>query len=143
MWNRVQFIVMVIAILGVIGTAGYLLAFPGAGERFTEFYIFGPGGKAENYPKEVVVGQEASVIVGIINHEHEPATYRVEVVIGGAKNNEVGPVTLEHDEKWEGELSFVPVVAGDNQKVEFLLYKNNSGSEPYLKPLYLLINVRE
>jgi len=48
---------------------------------------------------------------------------------------------LEHDEKWEGEISFVPTVAGDNQKAEFLLYKNGE-REPYLK-LHLWVNVKE
>ncbi len=143
MWNRVLTIILAIAILGVIGTLGYVLVLPRVGENFTEFYIFGPEGEAENYPEELVVGEEARVIVGIINREHEPATYRVEVLIGGVKSNEVGPVTLENDMKWEWELSFMPGMAGDNQEVEFLLYKNDGEIEPYLKPLRLWINVKE
>lgn len=143
MWNKVISAVLVIAVLGTIGALGYVLVTPNVGERFTEFYVFGPEGQAENYPEELAVGEEAEVIVGIINRERETATYRVEIVIGGVKSNEAGPVTLENDMKWEKELSFIPGVAGDKQKVEFLLYKNNDESEPYLKPLYLWINVRE
>lgn len=143
MWNKVISAVLVIAVLGTIGALGYVLVTPNVEERFTEFYVFGPEGQAENYPEELAVGEEAEVIVGIINRERETATYRVEIVIGGVKSNEAGPMTLENDMKWEKELSFIPGVAGDKQKVEFLLYKNNDESEPYLKPLYLWINVRE
>ncbi len=42
-----------------------------AGERFTEFYILGLEGKADNYPDELTVGEEGRVILGIVNHEHE------------------------------------------------------------------------
>lgn len=143
MWNKVISAILAIAVLGTIGTLGYVLFTPNVGARFTEFYVFGPEGVAENYPEELAVGKEVKVIVGIINRERETATYRVEVVIGGVKSNEVGPVTLENDMKWEGELSFMPGVAEDNQKVEFFLYKNNGESETLLKPLYLWINVRE
>jgi len=62
------------------------------------------------------------------------------VRIDGVKNNEVAGITLEHDEGWEDEVSFTPEVAGEEQKVEFLLYKNGE-TEPYLEPLRLWLNV--
>jgi len=63
------------------------------------------------------------VKVGIINREQETVTYWVEVVIGGTKSNGVGMVTLGDGEKWEGVVGFAPDRVGDNQKVEFLLYR--------------------
>ena len=78
--------------------------------------------------------------VGIINREHEPVTYRIEVLIDGVKNNEVGPVMLEHDGEWEATLNFTPDRPGDNQKVAFLLYKNEE-SEIYLT-LHLWASVK-
>lgn len=141
--DRALLAILIAAISVALGMLGYTIANPKVGERFTEFYILGLSGKAMDYPQELMVGKEGRVIVGIINREHEPVTYRVEVVIDGVKNNEVGPVILEHEGKWEGEVSFMPEVAGDNQKVEFLLYKNNGEGEPCLKPLYLWINVKE
>lgn len=122
-WDRVLSVVLVIAILGAIGTLGYVIAQPRVGERFTEFYILGPGGKAEDYPREVILGESASVILGIINREHEPVTYVVEITIDGRKAVALGPLTLEHEEVWEEEVSFAPARAGPDQKVEFLLYK--------------------
>ena len=73
------------------------------------------------------MGGEGKVIMGIINREYETVTYRVEVVIDGVKNNEVGPVALDHDGKWEKVIGFTPGRAGDNQKVEFEVKENDRG----------------
>ena len=81
------------------------------------------------------------MIVGIINREHETVNYWVEVRIDGVRDNQTGPPELGHDGKWEESVSFTPDRAGDNQKVEFLLYKHGE-SEPYLK-LHLWVNVKE
>jgi len=80
--------------------------------------------------------------VGIINNEHKTVSYRVEVRIGGEKNNEVGPIVIENEGTWEGEIGFIPQIAGENQKVEFLLYKNGE-SEPRFEPIRLWIDVTE
>ncbi|GAH84470.1 unnamed protein product, partial [marine sediment metagenome] len=95
---------------------------------------------AADYPKELVLGEEGKVIVGIINREHETVTYQVEVAIDGVKNNEVGPVTLDHDGEWGEIVGFTPERAGDTQKVEFLLYKQGQ-SEVYQR-LHLWVDVR-
>jgi uncharacterized membrane protein len=135
-------VTLILAIAAAIGTLGYVIATPRVGERFTEFYILGPGGRAEDYPRELKVGEEAKVIVGIINREHETVSYRVEVTIEGVINNEVGPIVLEHDEKWQEIISFTPHRAGANQTVEFLLYKNGE-VEPYLELFLPRLNVTE
>jgi len=141
-WDKVLSIILVIAILGALSTLGYIIAKPRVGEKFTEFYILGIGGKATDYPKEIRVGQEGKIIVGIINHEHKVVSYRVEVKIDGVKKNEVGAIVLAHEEKWEEMVSFTQDKAGDNQEVEFLLYKNGE-VEPSLSPLHLRIDVTE
>lgn len=140
--NKVLSILLIAAILGAMGTLGYVIAAPKVGEAFTEFYILGLEGKATNYPRQVVVGQEEKVIVGIVNHERETVSYWVEIIIDGVRNNEVRGIVLKHDEKWEQGLSFIPDKAGVNQKVEFVLYKNGQ-REPYLEPLRLWIDVTD
>ncbi|MEA2085465.1 MAG: DUF1616 domain-containing protein [Chloroflexota bacterium] len=139
-WDKVLSVVLVVAILGALGTLGYVIAAPKVGERFTEFYILGMEGKAADYPRELEVGERAEVIVGIVNHEYEPVSYRVEVRVGGVGNDEVGPVLLEHEQKWEGAVSFTPGKAGGKQKVEFILYKSGEAG-PCLEPLHLWIDV--
>lgn len=139
--DKILSIILIVAILGAVGTLSYVIATPKVGEKFTEFYLLGLEGKAMDYPRKMAVGEERRVIVGIINREHETVSYRMEVRIDGVKNKEVGMVVLEHDDKWEGEIRFVPMVAGDNQKAEFLLYKEGQ-SEAY-QSLHLWVNVTE
>ncbi|MBL7125474.1 MAG: DUF1616 domain-containing protein [Dehalococcoidales bacterium] len=126
MWNRVLSIILVITIMGALGVLGYVIATLKVGEKF----------------RELRVGEEGRVIVGIINREHATVSYWVEVKIDGVKNNQVETVTLEHEEGWEEIVSFTPDRAGDSQTVEFLLYKNGEG-EPYLEPLRLWLDVME
>ncbi|MBA7677352.1 hypothetical protein ES703_85609 [subsurface metagenome] len=133
-------IILVLAIVGALGVLGYAIASPKAGEKFTEFYILGLDGKAIDYPEELREGEDGKVKVGIINREQETATYWVEVAIEGAKSNEVGMVTLEGGEKWEGVVGFAPDRVGDNQKVEFLLYKQ--GWDGVYQRLHLWVDVK-
>ena len=134
-------VILVLATLGALGIMGYVIATPKMGQQFTEFYILPLEGMTTDYPKELKVGAEGIVTVGIVNHEYETVSYRVEVRINEAKNNEIEPIVLENDEEWTQEVSFVPQIAGEKQKLELLLYKNDE-SEPYLEPLRLWVNVR-
>ncbi len=142
-------VVLVLAIIGVIGTLGYVVATPKVGEKFTEFYILGLEGKAEDYPETLKVGEEGKVILGIVNHEHEQVSYRIGVRIDGEKaklrigdeGRDMIEVDLSHEEKWEGEVGFVPREIGKKQKVEFVLYKEG---KPYFKaPPHLWVDVEE
>ena len=134
--------ILIIAMLGAIGTPRYVIAAPKVGERFTEFYVIGLDGKTVDYFKGLKVGEEGRVIVRIVNHEKEGVSYWVGVRIDGVRNNEVESTRLGDEPKWEEVVGFTPNRVGDNQKVEFLLHKNGK-TEPYLKPLHLWINVKE
>ncbi|MFH0914556.1 MAG: DUF1616 domain-containing protein [Chloroflexota bacterium] len=138
--NRALSVVLVVTILGLLGVLGYILAIPKPGEQFTEFYLLGAQGKAADYPRELVLGEEARVVAGIINHESTRVSYGLEVRVNGAADRKLGPIALGDSEKWEEPVSFTARQTGDQQKVEFLLYKDGT---PYLQPLYLWVNVRE
>lgn len=139
--DRILSVILIVVILGTAGAFGYAMGNPTGGERFTEFYILGPEGKAEGYPQELVVGEEGKVIVGIINQEHATMSYRVELAIDGAIHNKIGPLVLPHKGRWEREVNFVPTQIGEAQKVEMLLYKQGR-SEAY-RSIHLWINVKE
>jgi len=130
-----------LAVLAAVGTLVYVISTPKVGEKFTEFYILGLGGKAADYPRELAAGQQAGVIVGLVNNESGEMSYRVEVMIDGVKVKELSPITLADKQKWEQEVSFSPSKTGDNQKVEFLLYKGD-GITPS-QELHLWIDVKE
>ena len=140
-WDRALSIFLVTLILAGIGTLGYVAATPKVGERFTEFYILGLGYEATDYPKELAVGEEGRVVVKVVNHEKAKMSYRVEVKIDGEKNGEVGPIVLEDEQEWEGKVSFISQKVGEEQKVEFLLYKQGQ-SEVY-QTLYLWVDILE
>jgi uncharacterized membrane protein len=134
---------LAVAIVASLGFLAYVIAQPKPSEKFTEFYILGPEGKAENYPRELMVGEEATVILGIVNHEHQPTSYRVEIDINGNRDKELAIGILADEEKWEQEVSFALDEAGLNQKIEFWLYKGEE-IEPCLKePLHLYIDARQ
>jgi len=139
-WDRVLSVILVVSIIGAIGIIAYVIVTPTAGERYTEFYVLGPEGEAEGYPDELKVGEEGRVILGIVSHEHEDDfEYRVEVLVDGEINELYGPLILGHDETWEQEVGFTPEHAGDDQRVEFILYRP-SEEAPY-ETLYLNIDV--
>lgn len=139
--DRVLFLVLGLVILVVIGGIIYLAVTPKIGEKFTEFYVLGSEGKAQGYPKELIVGEEARVIIGIVNHEYEELSYQLEITINGVTQKKMNPVVLNHEEEWEQEVGFAPVRAGENQKVEFVLHKYGV-AEPY-RTLHLWIDVKE
>ena len=77
--ENVLTIVLIISILISISLLIYIIVTPRVGESFTEFYILGPNGKAEGYPTNLSVGENGTVIIGIVNHEHEVINYTVEI----------------------------------------------------------------
>lgn len=140
-WDRVLSGLLVVAIIGTIGTLVYIVQAPKIGGKFTEFYILGQEGKAENYPRELTRGEEAQVTIVIVNREGGENEYMVRITIDAEKVEEIGPITLAREKKWEQEVSFVARETGKNQKVEFYLYKGAS-KQPY-RTLHLWIDVVE
>ena len=88
--NKVLSIVLVIVILGAMVITGYVVATSKLGQEFTEFYILGLEGETTDYPEELKVGEEGIVTIGIINHEYETVSYRVEVVFDDMKVDRLG-----------------------------------------------------
>jgi len=145
-YNTVSLVLAVVIAVAIAGLGYGVVNTPRVGEKFTEFYVLGPSAKAENYPTELKVGEEGRVIVGIVNHEQEQASYTVEVWIDGeqtklridGEDRYDIDVELENEQKWQNWVGFVPQKAG-RQKVEFVLYKDGV---PYFKqPLYLWVDV--
>jgi hypothetical protein len=66
-----RLVFIVVGLIGVLLLAtpalGMVLHIP-SGEKFSELYVLGPGHMAENYPFNVVAGQNYSVYVGVGNH---------------------------------------------------------------------------
>ncbi len=130
-------------VLVALGSLGYVVAMPKTAEKFTEFYILSMEGKAENYPKKVTLGESVELVIGIVNHEYEVTSYRIDIKTNGIESNQITIQPLANEEKWEEVVSFVPQSSSKSQRVEFWLYKND-GAKPYFKePLHLYIAVTD
>jgi len=139
--DRILSVILVLSILVAIGMVVYVIVTPKQGEKFTEFYILGPGGKADDYPTSLRVGEEGRVIIGIVNHEYATVEYRLEVRLGDARlTNESFP--LKHNETWERPFTFQPAVVGEDQQLVFWLFKAGANeTEPY-RSLHLWVDVK-
>jgi len=121
--GRTLAIILAGVAVGTIGTMGYFSTTPDTSEGFTEFYILGAGGEAQDYPTEMMVGEEGRVTAVVVNHEHRKVTYRMETAVNGITGGDMGSVTLEDGAKWQQTAGFTLDRAGDGQKVEFRLYR--------------------
>jgi len=48
-------------------------------DAFTEFYILGSNGTASDYPRNLSVGEDVTVILGIVNHEFRTINYTIDI----------------------------------------------------------------
>lgn len=102
-------------------------------EPYTEFYILGPEGNAENYPTEYILGENGTVIVGIVNHERKPVNYTMEVKLKN-KSLPLLPdqqyISLGDNETWEKAVTITPPFEGTDMMLGFSLYKENEKNVP-------------
>jgi uncharacterized membrane protein len=146
------------AIIIAITSLTYVIVVPKTGEKFTEFYLLSTERRADDYPTNLTVGEEASVIIGIVNHEYRPITYTVEVWLinqtivysNSTQNNETlynhawfmnsVTVMLNHtsvdieaawEPQWEYNYTFNISQKGKDLKLEFLLFTTPKDASNY------------
>jgi uncharacterized membrane protein len=134
-------IILIVTIIISIFALVYVIITPKQGEKFTEFYILGPGGKAYDYPTQVLSGNKSTVIVGVVNHEYREVNYTLRLCLNNASILSKD-IALAHNNTWEQPVSYVLNESGDWQKLEFLLYRESNLTSPY-RDLHLWVNVSE
>ncbi|MGB8310720.1 MAG: DUF1616 domain-containing protein [Halobacteriota archaeon] len=132
--DRTLSIILIVSILASVGTLAYVIATPKQGEKFTELYLLGPGGKAADYPTHFLLGDQQPVIVGVVNHEFRSVTY--DIVVQLTTNNRsttfyTGTVALDNNQTWEKTINLKPDRVGTNMTMEFLLYADGNRAAPY------------
>ncbi|RXA19710.1 DUF1616 domain-containing protein [Methanosarcina sp. MSH10X1] len=138
-------IILALSFLILIGTGAYVILVPQEGEPFTEFYILGTSGMANNYTTEYIQGESGTYIIGIANNEHRTMDYTMEVRL---ENKSLPlPENLQHirlpdNTTLEEPIEITPSVEGENMKLEFLLFNETEKNVPY-KDLCLWIKVKE
>ncbi len=137
--DKILTISLILTMVFMIIMIYFVIATPKMGERFTEFYILDASGKAENYPVNLQYNSPATILVGVSNHEYTPVNYTVQVAL----NKQVLTDTwfsLDHNETWEKNMTFVPDNVGTNMELEFWLFKEDNFTAPY-RELHLWVNV--
>jgi len=136
---------------GALLAAGLAVAWvfltPSPDEFMTEFYLLGQDGLVANYPRQATVGEPLSATMGIVNHERETMTYRVEVwavdPLTGRRElvSEGGPFTLSPGETIRREIVWQMPQAGQDMMAEFYLFaEGQEASQPY-RSLQLWLDV--
>ncbi|MDD2613674.1 MAG: DUF1616 domain-containing protein [Methanosarcina sp.] len=134
---------LIFSILLSVVTLAYVVLSPKEGEHFTEFYLLGPEGKADNYPTKYILGENGTVIVGVVNHEYSPVNYTMEIKLENKSMflpENLKHITLTHNETWEEPVILTPEFEGKNMKLQFLLFNETDKSVPY-RDLHLWIDV--
>jgi len=155
--DRILTVALVASIIVAAGTLAYVVTTPRPGERFTEFYILGPGGNASAYPTNLTVNETGGVILGVVNHEAATAGYTVRVDLVGVRivynatsgfNETVEVnrttwsrfnVTLADGRNWTQPYTFRISYVG-LWKIQFLLFKDGDFASAY-RGLHLFVRV--
>lgn len=155
-------VLLVCSILLAVGSVAYAVAVPPQGEQFTEFYVLTEDEDgtlvAADYPTEFTVGQSQPIVLGVGNNEAESVEYTVVVQLQEVEteNNEttvrqretldrLSTPSIDNNETWQQEYRITPTMAGENLRVQFLLYRgevpaNPTGENAY-RELHLWIDV--
>lgn len=133
---------LIIAMVLSIIVAGSMFAYAKATrekETFTTLYILGPDGKAENYPENFSTSDPIQIIAGIENFEYAKENYTLEIILDDTTVNTI-EITLDHEEKWEKELTITPAKSKQGkQKLELALYTDDSEGRAY-RTVHLWVN---
>lgn len=138
--DKILTAVLIISIIASLFMVVYVIVTPKQGEKFTEFYLLGPKGKAEGYPTNLTLGKADSVIVGIVNHEYDTVNYTLRVKLNDDILKEE-QIQTANNQTWEQPVNFTPSRAGTGLKLQFLLYKERNFTAPY-RDTHLWVNVK-
>ncbi len=160
--SKILSILLVITIVLAVATTVYIELQPPHQEekKFTEFYILGSNstslgsnstslgsnstalgsnGTTLNYPTNLTVGKNGSVIVGIVNHENQPVNYQF-VVTSNGKIISQQNVTVDNTQELEIPYNFTVGSTG-TKDLEFRLYKLPDQNNIY-RSMHLEVNVK-
>jgi len=131
--------ILIFSIVLAISLVYFVITVPKIGDKFTEFYILGPEGKADNYSTELKYNSPSHVLIGVANHEYIPVNYTVQVVL---EQNILTDTSfrLNQNETWEQNVTYIPEKIGKNLKLEFLLFKEDNFTAPY-RDLNMWVNI--
>ena len=143
MIDRLLTIGIVVMLVASVVVLAWAVTTPRVGERFTQLALLGPHGNATDYPRNLTVSEQASVLLSVSSFEHEPRAYTIMIIITNVSNNatsagsynidwaqthDLSPntglaqnFTLNHQESYNRTFNFTIASSGE-WKLQFLLY---------------------
>lgn len=135
-------LVLLLALLAL----AWIFLTPSPNEYMTEFYLLGPAGLAEDFPRQAAVGQPLQVTTGVVNRERDSQTYHIEIWLRDLQDPgrhqqlaSFDPFTLAPGQSLEQRLAWSMPYPGPDQHVEFLLFRQGE-AQPY-RHLRLILDV--
>lgn len=143
---------LLLGILIAAGSVGFVLATPSPADATTGFYLLTEnetgGLVTADYPEEMVVGEPATLTVGVHNGEFEPVEYTVVVQLQRVEleddatrvveRQELGRFerSLAHNGTWRHQHTVTPTIAGEDLRLQYLLYRGDPPGEPTAETAY-------
>ncbi|MFN8377228.1 MAG: DUF1616 domain-containing protein [Anaerolineae bacterium] len=124
----VALLVLAAGLFGAALVATY--AVPGPAHRYSEFYVLGPDGNAEDYPRTLQTGIATTLLLTVSNHEGNSHRYMITAHIGGSTVGESESLSLDDGASATISLNITPTVAGDNQPIDVILRREGDAG-PY------------
>lgn len=137
--------ILALFFLILIGTGAYVVLVPQEKDPYTEFYLLGANGMANNYTTQYIQGESGNYTIGIANHEYKTMNYTMEVRLDNKSlplPENLQHISLADNTTLNQPLKITPPFEGKNMKLEFLLFNETEKNVPY-KDLHLWINVGE
>ena len=138
--DRTLSLLVAAALVIALAVLIYTIWLPRTGERFSEFYVLGEQGQASDYILDLEEGGKGNVTLGIINREGRETGYSVVIRDPGGDDREIAFVILQPEEVWEQKVEFSAGTSGENEKIEFLLFKGDE-AEPS-RSVYVRTSIR-
>jgi uncharacterized membrane protein len=77
--DKALIVILIVVIIITLATFAYVAINTKPVKTYTEFYLLGPDGMALDYPKDLIKGENATVNIGITNHEDKTMDYTIEI----------------------------------------------------------------
>jgi uncharacterized membrane protein len=142
-FNLTLAVVFASVLLACIGATAYIILNPVPADSFTELFLLGPDGRADNYPKALVVGENKTIIASVENHEHADTWYDLAVTYNNSTTEKIAYLEhflLEDNGTWQKPFVIQPDIPGNRVKIGFQIYLNGDMSTPY-RECHIWMNV--
>lgn len=145
-------VVLAASVLAAAASVGFAVAVPRSGQGFTELYLLAEDDSgalvADGYPTEFVRGEPRSLVVGVENHEGEPVSYTLVVLVQRVRvENGSATVVAEREVTsfsprvaangtWRRSHDVAPAMVGADLRLSYLLYEGTPPADPSVASAY-------